>query len=265
MDYIQVIILSILQGMTEFFPISSSAHLIFVPKLAGWEDQGLAFDVAVHIGTLIAVVLYFRKDLFRMIKEFLISLTTRKITPYARLMWCLCFATIPAGIAGLLFKKHIETVLRSPVVIAFTTIGFGILLWLSFRWGRQEKTESSISWKEALVIGCGQALALIPGTSRSGITLTAGLALGLKREDAARFSFLLSVPVIALAGLYETYTLFKDKSPLDIPVLSAGVLLSAISGIICIHVFLKLLQRVGVTPFVIYRILLGMLLFYVFA
>lgn len=264
MDHIQVIILSVLQGMTEFFPISSSAHLIFVPKLAGWEDQGLAFDVAVHIGTLIAVVLYFRKDLFRMLKEFFVSFATRKITPYARLMWCLCFATIPAGLAGLLFKKHIETVLRSPVVIAFTTIGFGLLLWLSYRWGRQNRGEQSITWKDAVVIGCGQALALIPGTSRSGITLTAGLAMGLKREDAARFSFLLSVPVIALAGIYESYTLFKDNIPLNFPVLSAGVLLSALSGIICIHVFLKLLQRVGVTPFVIYRILLGMLLFYVF-
>lgn len=264
MDFIQVITLSILQGITEFFPISSSAHLIFVPKLAGWEDQGLAFDVSVHIGTLIAVVLYFRKELFQMLHEFFLSILNRKLSPYARLFLMLCFATIPAGLAGLFFKKHIETVLRSPLVIAFTTIGFGILLWIAYRLGQQKKTDHSISWKDAFVIGCGQALALIPGTSRSGITLTAGLAMGLKKEDAARFSFLLSVPVIALAGLYESYSLYKENIPLDVSSLSAGVLLSAISGIICIHVFLKLLQRVGVTPFVVYRIALGLLLFYVF-
>lgn len=264
MDSIQIIVLSLVQGLTEFLPISSSAHLIFVPKLFGWEDQGLAFDVAVHLGTLLAVILYFHQDLSQMIKEFCQSLYTRKITPYAKLMWFLGFATIPAGISGILFKETIETSLRSPLVIATTTVFFALIMLLADKLGEGDKNVQKVSWKDAMLIGCGQAIALIPGTSRAGITLTAGLALGLTREAAARFSFLLSVPVIALAGIYESYSLFKSNIAVDWRSLSLGLIISAITGFLCIHLFLKILQKIGVMPFVIYRILLGLMLVLVF-
>lgn len=264
MDPIQIVVLSLLQGFTEFLPISSSAHLIFVPKLLGWPDQGLAFDVAVHLGTLVAVLIYFRQDLLRMTTDFFKSFKTRQLTPYAKLAWWLGFATIPVGLAGILFKDFIETALRSPKVIACTTLGFAILLWLADKWGQRDRKEQNISLKDAMMIGLGQALSLIPGTSRSGITLTAGLARGLTREAAARFSFLLSVPVIALAGGYETLTLVKDKVPMDWQGLSVGFFISALSGYICIHYFLKLLGKVGVMPFVIYRALLGIVLLSMF-
>lgn len=260
----QILVLSLLQGLTEFLPVSSSAHLIFVPKLLGWEDQGLAFDVAVHLGTLLAVLAYFRKDLMQMTGDFLLSFKTRKLTPYARMAWCLGLATIPVGLAGILFKDYIETALRSPQVIAFTTLAFAALLWLSDKWGRQTRQEENISIKDAMMIGFGQMLSLLPGTSRSGITLTAGLAMGLTREAAARFSFLLSVPVIALAGGYETLTLVKEQTAIHWGTLATGLCLSGISGYICIHYFLKLLQKVGVLPFVIYRIFLGSILIYFF-
>lgn len=264
MDSIQILILSLVQGMTEFLPISSSAHLIFVPKFFGWEDQGLAFDVAVHLGTLTAVLVYFNKDLALMIKDFFKSFYTRQSTPYSKLMWYLGFATIPAGLAGILFKETIETSLRSPVVIAISTVFFAIIMLLADKWGEQERTVHHVSWKDAVLIGCGQALALIPGTSRSGITLTAGLALGLKRSDAARFSFLLAVPVIGLAGIYESYKLVKSGVFIDWQSLGLGLMISAVTGFFCIHLFLKLLEKVGVMPFVVYRILLGLMLTAVF-
>lgn len=266
LDNLQIITLSLIQGITEFLPISSSAHLIFVPKLLGWEDQGLVFDVAVHLGTLMAVILYFRKELKLMFVDFFRSFKTKELTPYARLTWCLAIATIPVGLVGLLMKDFIESALRTPLVIAFTTVFFGILLWLADKLGKQqEKLVQHVTWKEVLVIGCGQVLSLIPGTSRSGITLTAGRAMGLNREAAARFSFLLAVPVITLAGAYETWSVYKSNILIDWRAMGTGFLLAAASGYLCIQFFLKFLTKVGVLPFVIYRLCLGLILVLIFA
>lgn len=264
LDWFQVVVLSLVQGLTEFLPVSSSAHLILVPKFLGWPDQNLSFDIAVHVGTLIAVFSYFRNELKKMISDFAGSLIGQAWTKNSRLLWFIGLTTIPVGLVGLLGKHFIETHLRSPGVIAAATILFGIVLWLADKMGKQNREEDSLHWKDVVAIGCGQALSLIPGTSRSGITLTAGLMMGLTREAAARFSFLLSIPVILLAGGLETITLIKSEAQVEWLALGAGALLSAISGYICIHYFIKLLNSTGVLPFVFYRLLLGVCLLWFF-
>ncbi len=263
MDIIQVIVLALVQGLTEFLPISSSAHLILVPIISNWPDQGLAFDVAVHAGTLSAVVLYFRRELRVMFVDWIGSLRGQH-TADSRLAWAVLFGTVPVGMAGLLFADVISEHLRSPLVIATTTIVFGVLLWLADRNKNLVRDEHQLRWKDVLIIGVAQAIALIPGTSRSGITITAALMLGLKREAAARFSFLLSIPVIVLAGGSETVKYAEVASTQDINYLIIGAMISALSAYACIHLFLKLLQRIGMTPFVIYRLILGAVLLALF-
>ncbi len=257
MDHLHAIALALLQGFTEFLPISSSAHLILLPRLLGWEDQGLAFDVAVHVGTLSAVVLYFRRELVPMARDWGRSLLTRQQTRDSRLAWAVLWGTIPVGLAGLAFKGYIEGELRSELVIATTTIGFGLLLWWADAKGRGARDEYHLGWKDILIIGIAQAVALIPGTSRSGATMTAGLMLGLSREGAARFSFLLSIPVIVLAGGLKGLDLIEEAAPVDWGAMIIGVVTSAITAYACIHFFLKLLERIGMLPFVIYRLVLG--------
>lgn len=264
MDALHAIFLALLQGFTEFLPVSSSAHLILLPHLLGWPDQGLAFDVAVHVGTLSAVVLYFRRELIPMAQDWFQSLLTRKQTANSRLAWAVLWGTIPVGLAGLLLKGFIENNLRSELVIAAATIGFGLLLWLADVKGRGKRDEYSLRISDIAIIGIAQALALIPGTSRSGATMTAGLILGLSREAAARFSFLLSIPVIVLAGSLLTLDLIQSPDLVDWRAMTIGVVSSAITAYLCIHFFLKLLERIGMLPFVIYRLLLGALLVYVF-
>jgi len=258
-DFIQILVLALVQGLTEFLPISSSAHLILVPLLTGWEDQGLAFDVAVHVGTLTAVVLYFRKEIGAMFLAWLASLKG-KHSEDSRLAWGVLIGTIPVGIVGLLFKDYIESDLRTELVIATTTIIFGLLLWYADWSGKRNRDEHTLSWKDIIIIGCAQAVALIPGTSRSGITITAGLMLGLTASAAARFSFLLSIPVIVLAGGMETLDYLQVANAGDLNDLIYGALISAFSAYLCIHYFLKLLEKINMTPFVIYRLLLGVVL-----
>lgn len=259
MDIIQIIVLALVQGLTEFLPISSSAHLILVPYLTDWPDQGLAFDVAVHVGTLTAVVIYFRKEINVMFFAWLASLKG-KHSEDSKLAWAVLIGTVPVGIAGLLFKDVISDHLRTPLVIAVTTILFGLLLGYSHCSGKRQRDEHSLSWRDIIVIGCAQAIALIPGTSRSGITITAGLLLGLTASAAARFSFLLSIPVILLAGGVETLDYLEVASINDMSDLVIGALISAVSAYLCIHYFLMLLEKIGMTPFVIYRLLLGIVL-----
>ena len=182
MDFFQILVLALVQGLTEFLPISSSAHLILAPRLFGFADQGLAFDVAVHLGSLGAVVWYFRHDLVVIIRDTLTSIGTRKLTPEAGLGWAVVVGTIPVVIAGLLMKELVATELRSPLLIAATTIGFGLLLLYADRTAKRNRDEYSLGWKEIVIIGLFQAIALLPGTSRSGITMTAGLMLGLSRR-----------------------------------------------------------------------------------
>ncbi len=263
MDIFQIVILALVQGLTEFLPISSSAHLILVPVLTNWPDQGLAFDVAVHAGTLIAVVLYFRRELARMFVEWLASFRGG-LTPDARLAWAVLIGTVPVGIAGLVFNDFVEAQLRSPMVIAVATILFGLLLWYADRVGARGRDEYALSLRDVVLIGLAQALALIPGTSRSGITITAGLLLGMQRKAAARFSFLLSIPVIFLAGIFKTAEYLGAASVEDAQPLLIGAVISALSAYACIHYFLKLLERIGMLPFVAYRLVLGAVLVVLF-
>ncbi|PIE23634.1 MAG: undecaprenyl-diphosphatase [Neptuniibacter caesariensis] len=256
MELFQVIILALLQGLTEFLPISSSAHLILPSQLFSWPDQGLAFDVGVHVGTLLAVVLYFRHDLAQMFFAWGGSLRGRH-SQSSRLAWLTIIATIPALIVGLLLNELIDNHLRSILVIAGTTLIFGAVLC----WADLSRTEArnldSLSLKDALLIGMAQAAALVPGTSRSGITISAALLLGMDRNSAARFSFLLSVPVISGAGLIKTLDLIAlgNSAPWGMVVL--GTLIAGISAFSCIHLFLKWLDRIGMQPFVVYRMILG--------
>lgn len=264
MDLIEIIVLGLLQGLTEFLPISSSAHLILVPVVTGWSDQGLAFDVAVHVGTLLAVVLYFRKDIKLIIKEWAYSLVNRKSTPMSRLGWGVLFGTIPVGLAGLFVNNYVGDDLRSPQVIAIASIAFGLLLWVTDKLATHQYDTHNMSWKDVLFIGCAQALALIPGTSRSGITITAGLFIGLTREAAARFSFLLSIPVIILAGGLKMKELIEVGNSVQWDAIIIGTLISGVSAYLCIHYFLKMLDRIGMGPFVLYRVILGVILLIVF-
>ncbi len=264
MDLIQIVILALIQGISEFLPISSSAHLILVPLLTEWQDQGLAFDVAVHIGTLSAVVAYFYRDIVRLLTAWFKSLGGGGLTAEAKLAWAIGLGTIPVGLAGLLFKDMIEIYLRSPLVIATTTIIFALLLWVADRSGERLRSEYDIRGLDILLIGLAQALALIPGTSRSGVTMTAALLLGFSRQAAARFSFLLSIPVILLAGGLLTQDLLASSVPVDWVALLLGIVLSAISAWLCIHYFLKFLSSMGMLPFVIYRLVLGAFLFVMF-
>lgn len=265
MDSIQILILSLVQGITEYLPISSSAHLILTPKILGYQDQGLAFDVAVHLGSLIAVVGYFRTEITHMLQDFLRSLGRNGVvTRESRMVWMIAIATLPVMVIGVIFKSLVETDLRSTLVIALTTILFGLLLyWFDVK-GRRSRDEYSVDWKDALVIGLLQALAIIPGTSRSGITMTAGLMLGLTRQAASRFSFLLAIPTILMSGGLVTLDLLRSDLPVMWNELLLGAALSCISAYLCIHFFLKLIERIGMLPFVIYRLLLGGLLFMFF-
>jgi undecaprenyl-diphosphatase len=265
MDNLHAVWLALLQGLTEFLPISSSAHLILVPQLLGWTDQGLAFDVAVHVGTLLAVLIYFRDDVIHLLRAWWRSLTRREWSADARLAWFVLLGTVPAAVAGLLLHDLIEARLRSPLVIALATIGFGILLWVADLRGRHIRSEQALRVVDVLWIGFAQALALIPGTSRSGITITAALALGLTRTAAARFSFLLSIPVILMAGGYEARTLASQAGPVAWDAIVLGTAVSAISAWLAIHFFLRLIERIGMLPFVVYRLLLGLLLLWLFS
>jgi undecaprenyl-diphosphatase len=263
MDFLQIFILAIVQGVTEFLPISSSAHLILVPRFLGWQDQGIAFDVAVHIGTLSAVLWYFRHELIPLYRDWYNSLKHKKMIGDSMLAWGVLLGTMPVGLAGLLLSDYMHN-LRTPLLIATTTIIFGLLLWYGDSSGKKQKSEHQLTMLHVLAIGITQAIALIPGTSRSGITITMALLLGYKRTAAARFSFLLSIPVIILAGGLESIKLIESNEVIDWFSLFAGISLSAISAYLCIVYFIKLLDKIGMQPFVIYRLILGIVLVFSF-
>lgn len=256
MEFLQLLILAIIQGVTEFLPISSSGHLILPSAVLAWPDQGLAFDLAVHFGSLIAVITYFYRDVQHILVAWFGSFTGAS-SDDSRLGWCIIVATIPACTVGLLVGDWIELNLRSVLVIASTTIIFGVVLGIADRFVGQRLL---MTMPGAVVIGLAQAVALIPGTSRSGITMTAALMLGYSRETAARFSFLLAIPLILAATLFKTLELLGQPQ-VDWFVLIAGAICSAIAAFACIHLFLTWLNRIGFMPFVIYRLLLGAVLF----
>lgn len=279
MSLLHVFILALIQGLTEFLPVSSSAHLIFPSHLLGWEDQGLAFDVAVHVGTLLAVVLYYLADIVKISTFTIEAVVKRKLSPIAKIGFCVIIGTLPVVIVGGLFEKTISTVIRDSIdVIAYATIGFGLLLGLAsyvnrrIVWrnidnvqGARADSLRGLTYVQALVIGFAQAIAIIPGTSRSGITMTAGLFLGLKAEAAARFSFLLSIPVILASGLFEILKLYKQETlELQWVNLILGGFISFAVALVVIHLFLKFIAKSGMAVFVIYRVLLGAILLWMF-
>lgn len=254
LDLLQIVVLAVVQGITEFLPVSSSAHLILVPKLFGWNDQGLAFDVAVHLGTLVAVLHYFRKDLYSITVDFL-------KTGKNRLVWAVILGTIPVGLAGLLCNGLIKTYLRSDLVIIISTVFFGLFLAIADKKHR-DRDLTQLNWRDVLFIGIAQAIALIPGTSRSGITISAGLFLGLSRQAAAKYSFLLAIPVIILASGLEALKLYTEPTTLLWQDLGLGFIIAAITGYFCISIFMKLIAKIGMMPFVIYRLILAAVLVY---
>jgi undecaprenyl-diphosphatase len=260
---IQVVILAIVQGLTEFLPISSSGHLVLVPVFFGWADQGLAFDVAVHFGSLLAVLLFFRSDIHALLRGSISVLGGDVTTIESRMALGIALGTVPAALAGLAFAGWIEANLRSPIVIVFTLSGYAVLMMLADRFGRRSRGISSITVKEAVLIGVAQALALVPGTSRSGVTITAAMALGFERQDAARFSFLLAIPVILLATVYSLIGLVSSDVEVAWDQLAIGVLVSGIVAYLSIEFFMRFVSRIGLMPFAIYRLALAAVILYV--
>lgn len=266
MDPAHAILLALVQGLTEFLPISSSAHLILVPVLLGLPDQGLAFDVAVHAGTLAAVVAYLRRDFGALAGGWARSvLGGRPGAPESRMAWMIIAAILPVAVAGLVAGEAVEQHLRAPVVIAVANLVFALALLAADRWGAATRGEGSLTLAGAMLIGCAQAFALVPGASRSGVTITAALALGLTPHAAARFSFLLAAPVIALAGGAKGFELLAAPGAVDWLSLGIGALVAGVSAYACIGVFLALVAQVGLWPFAAYRIVLGAILLAVFA
>ena len=261
MDIVQSIILGLIQGATEVLPISSSAHLLLVPLLAGWPDSGLTFDVALHFGTFIALFTYFRSDIASMLKDGLTGFWQEGKEKQLRLPWMIVLASVPAAIVGKTMEHQIEAVFRSsPMITAIMLILFGLGLGLADRFGRQVRNLGSITLGSAMFIGCFQCLALMPGVSRSGITITAALILGLARTDSARFSFLLSLPIVFGAALLKAIHLLKHgmEPGMALPMLT-GMAVAAISGYISVAFLLKFVQSSTLWAFVWYRLLFGVI------
>lgn len=263
MTWLQVIVLAIVQGLTEFLPISSSGHLVLVPSAVGWSDQGLAFDVAVHFGSLIAVCVFFRDDIVALLRGSGQLLTFSMQTPESRIALAIGIGTVPAAAAGLALAGWIEANLRNPAVIVFTLAGYAIVMVLADRFGRRERNVADVTLRDAIVIGCTQALALVPGTSRSGVTISAARILGFDRRDAARYSFLLSVPVILLATVYEMGGLIVGDEPVAWLQLTIAALVSAVVAYVSIDFFMRFVSRIGLLPFALYRLALAAVILYV--
>ena len=261
MTTFEALVLGVVQGVTEFLPISSTAHLRIVPALAGWGDPGAAFTAVLQLGTLVAVVGYFLPDLLRMLRAAVVALTDRSRPPEppARQLGYIVLGTLPVGVAGIVFKHAIEGSLRSLWVIATALIVVALLLAFVERSARHSRDYDDIRLRDAMIIGCAQALALVPGVSRSGITLLAAMALGIRRDAAARFSFLLSVPAVAAAGLFELPKILKSHDVGGAP-LAVGLIVAAVSGYASIAWLLKFLRTRSTMPFVIYRVMLGLLI-----
>jgi undecaprenyl-diphosphatase len=260
-DMLQAIVLGIVQGLTEFLPISSSAHLRVVPAFAGWEDPGAGFTAVVQLGTMLAEVIYFRRDLIRIGTRWLASLRNPELRSQldARMGWYLIWATIPIGVIGLLFEDSIKTTFRALGLIACTLIALGLVLLWADRRATRHRPITDLQLRDGLIMGAAQTLALVPGVSRSGATLTAGLLLGLERAAAARFSFLLSIPAVVLSGLYQAYELVAGTTPGDAGAgeVVVATILAFVTGYAAIAFFLRYLVTHTLSAFVAYRVGLG--------
>lgn len=250
-SYQVAVTLGLVQGLSEFLPISSSAHLILTPWFLGWPDPGLTFDVALHVGTLVAVALYFWRDWLALLRA-----APRPRTPDGRLFWLLILGAIPGSIAGVLLDNLAEATLRNPLLIACTLALMGLVLLMADRWGRRDRTLHDIGLADALLIGIAQAIAIIPGVSRSGITIALARARGIERADAARFSFLLGSPVILGAALFKLRHLTDTPGVITGPFF-AGIITAAVVGVLSIGILLRYLRHAGLGIFVIYRLLLA--------
>jgi undecaprenyl-diphosphatase len=251
MSLLEAIIYGILQGLGEFLPISSTAHITLAPWFFGWKDPGLAFDIALHLGTLAAVIIFFWKDWINLIRA---GLTDVK-SPDGKLFWYIVLACVPGGVLGLIFEEHVETTFRNPLLIGIMLAVMGIVIYVADRFSRSEVELMDIGPKRSFLIGVSQALAMIPGVSRSGITMAAGRAMKIKREDAARFTFLLSTPFIFLSGVYKAKDLISV--PVDAFPFMVAILTSAVVGLFSIKFLLEYLRRKGFGIFAVYRLVLG--------
>lgn len=265
MNFFQAFVLGIIQGITEFLPISSSAHLVLTPFFFGWqipEEQIFPFDVLVQVGTLVAVIVYFRSDLLTILSDVIQGLINRQpfTSSSSRLGWLLLLASLPAGIAGILLKDLVEAAFKSPVNVAFFLIGTAGLLWIAESIGKRNRTLASIRWLDAIWIGAGQALALFPGVSRSGATISVGMARHLERPAAARFSFLMSIPIMTAAGLVGLVDLFRLSNwTAFLPVMTTGFFTAAVVGYLAIHWLLGFLARRSLRPFAVYCLSLAVI------
>lgn len=261
MSFLQIVVLAIVQGLTEFLPVSSSGHLILVPLLTGWPDQGLALDVAAHVGTLLAVLIYFWRDIVRMALG-LVQFFGGKRDPWSMMAFYLLIGTIPALIVGYLIDRYAGTRLRSMELVGWTFIIFGIVLYISDKIGLTVRRLEHIRFGHALAIGLAQAVAFIPGVSRSGITMVAARLMGFERAEAARFSFLLSIPAISAGGIWKGRQLLETGSTEALHNAAWVCGLSAVAGFLAIAFLMSWLKRSSFTPFVIYRLLFGGFLLY---
>jgi len=265
MGTLHAFLLALVQGLTEFLPISSSAHLVLLPVVMEWQDQGLVMDIAAHLGSLCAVLFYFRHDLNKLINGWLQSFgANNSSNEDARLAWLLLWATLPIFIAALLVQAYLIPHMRNAVVIGVASIVFGLLLWHADKNGKQMRHNNDLTMRDALMVGIAQTFALIPGASRSGVTMTAGMWLGLTRVEAARFSFLLAIPTILAASLYGGYRSLQYDVVINWELTLGVAVCSAIVAFLCIHWFIKFISKIGMLPFVIYRILLGVFLLFVY-
>ena len=262
MDIAQIIIISLVQGLTEFLPVSSSAHLILIPILFGWDDQGMSFDLAAHLGTLIAVTIFFRDDLKKLIYAAPgISKRGAPFPDHRILLHMLFIASIPVVIVGFLGQDFVRNEFRGMHIIAASTIIFAIVLWVADVNGSRDREIFNISRRDALLVGLAQVVALVPGVSRSGITISLALMLGFSREAASRFSFLLAIPVILAAVSLEFMTIVVSAREIHWLFLCLTTLISAAAAYSCIAIFLSLIEKIGMLPFVLYRFLLGTVLY----
>ena len=259
MTFLQIITIAVVQGITEFLPISSSGHLILVPVLTGWKDQGLITDVMVHMGSFLAVVVYFWRDILTMLRG-LFELLTGRMTTGARLAFLLIVGTIPAVAFGLFMKfSGLQEAIRGPVIVTVNAVLFGLVMWYADARGPRERRSEELGFGEAFLVGLAQAVAIIPGVSRSGITMSAGRLLGLTRDEAARFSFLLGIPAIAGAGILVLGEALETGQPITGDAILAGVLTFFVA-LGAIAFLMRIITRVGLLPFVIYRFVLAAVL-----
>lgn len=263
MTWLQIIVLAVVQGLTEFLPISSSGHLILVPALLGWVDQGLAFDVAVHFGSLTAVLVFFRNDIAGLIHGARDILGGRGDSLQARMAWCIGIGTIPAAVAGLLLGGWIAANVRSALVVVATLSIYGVLMAVVDRYAPWKRDISVIRIRDAVIIGMAQALALVPGTSRSGVTITAARLLGIRRQDAARFSFVLAAPVILIATIYEVVKLVTGDMQVAWENLAVAAVISGVVAYLSIDFFMRFVGALGLLPFAVYRLILAGVILYV--